>query len=1294
MNACPSHEQLEQFRNGRLSDFDRSAVHAHVQTCAVCQQTVFTLVGSGEPGTTVWNRLPTDAAQAQEAAALPAELLNHPRYHVLELLDVGGMGAVFKAEHRLLERTVVLKVIRQDILNKPEQVQRFLREAKLAAALTHPNIVTLYEAEQVGASYFLVMEYLAGTDLFRLVKERGPLPVDEACEWARQAAVGLQYIQERGLVHRDIKPSNLFLVGQRQVKILDLGLAVLRTEAKTTSGLTEKGQILGTLDYMAPEQWEDSRAVDIRADIYSLGCTLYHLLAGKPPFGSEEYPSMMKQMWAHAQLPVPPLREHRPEVPLPLVGVLDRMLAKKPAERFGTPAEAAAALEPHAAVVPGHESSVIRSRPPSPTIAAPPPGKRSYRRFAFGAGLAALLLVAGILAAFFWRGFGGSGDSGGFSASAGRSPLKVGILHSRTGTMAISEKPVIDATLFAIEEVNAKGGIRGRQVEAIVEDGASDWPTFARKAEKLITQDQVCTLFGCWTSASRKTVKPVVEKYNHLLFYPVQYEGLEQSPNIVYTGACPNQQIIPALKWCCSFLKKKRLFLAGSDYIFPRAANAIIRDQAADLGADIVGEEYLPLGGSDMGALLKQIQTRNPDLIVNTINGDSNVAFFRALRRAGITSDKVPTISFSVSEEELSSLSARDVQGDYAAWSYFQSIEEPENQNFLSRFRARFGAERHVSDPMEAAYIAVHLWAQAVKSAQGEDVHAIRQALRAQSFEAPEGRVRLDPQTHHLSKLMRIGRVRENGRFAVVYRSDDPIKAIPYPATRSKAEWDALLTDLHLLWGGQWANPDAARTIAATGRSNQEGQRTELTKPVNAPPRPLAIAVVPFALPAGEKESEYLRDGIAGALAKKLLGIEQLAVRPYIAAPQNPAGPLDLREIGRRLDAQAVLTGRIHQSPDQLSIHVELVNVRDNRVVWIEEYERRPAELQDIETEIAKQVCTRLGVSFGPQEEKRLTRRDTADAEAYRLYLQGRYYLAHSTLEGMKQSLACFKQAIARDRNYALAYAGIADTYGYYAGDWLPYEEALPQQKAAARKAMELDDELAEAHLAMGSVYMGQDYDWPAAELQFKRAIELKPNLDLAHDAYAQLLAFQGRFEESIAQQKQALAVNPNSPSLMVNLSYLLFLERRYDQAMEQSRKALAIDPNFVVAHDYLAAAYLQKGQFTEAITEFRRCRQLDDVPWYLARLASAQAFAGNQSEARTLLKELQELSKRRYVTPECFFLVYVGLDDRDAAFTWLERMYKVRSQYPLRLKVQPEFDKLRADPRFGEWLRQLKLAP
>jgi urea transport system substrate-binding protein len=344
-------------------------------------------------------------------------------------------------------------------------------------------------------------------------------------------------------------------------------------------------------------------------------------------------------------------------------------------------------------------------------------------------------------------------------------------------------------------------------VEAAVEDGESDGTVFAARAEKLITQDKVVAVFGCWTSASRKAVRPVFEKHDNLLLYPVQYEGLEQSPNIFYLGAAPNQQIIPAAAWCCTFLKKKRLFLVGSDYVFPRAANAIIRDKAASLGAKVVGEEYVLLKGGDVQTIVKKIAASKADVILNTINGDMNLEFFRALRAEGTTPARVPTVSFSISEEELSSFSPKEVAGDYAAWNYFQSIDRPQNQAFVKRFQKRFGTTRSVSDPMEAAYVGVHLWAQAVRQAESTDPKAVRQALKGQTYDAPEGAIRIDPDTQHTEKFIRIGRVTPEGKFAVVYCSEEAIPPVPYPRSRTKAEWNTLLNDLHIRWGGKWWNP-------------------------------------------------------------------------------------------------------------------------------------------------------------------------------------------------------------------------------------------------------------------------------------------------------------------------------------------------------------------------------------------------------------------------------------------------------------------------------------------------------
>jgi len=385
-------------------------------------------------------------------------------------------------------------------------------------------------------------------------------------------------------------------------------------------------------------------------------------------------------------------------------------------------------------------------------------------------------------------------------------PIRVGVLHSLSGTMAISEKSVVDADLLAIEELNAKGGLLGRRIEPVITDGRSDWQVFANEAERLITEQKVCTIFGCWTSASRKMVKPVVERYNHLLVYPLQYEGLEESPNIFYAGAAPNQQIIPAIKWSLDHLGN-RCFLVGSDYVFPRTANAIIRDQLTALRGDVAGEEYALLGQKDFSKIVQKIAEAKPNVIFNTINGDSNIAFFHALRNAGIRPDKIPTMSFSIAEDELRSMDIRDVEGDYAAWNYFQSIDDDTNQAFVHAFQRRYGAQRTTDDPMEAAYFSVKLWAQAVEDAGSDDVPAIRKAMKEQSLKAPEGIVCIDSATQHTWKMVRIGKITKTGQFEIVWSSGTPVRPSPYPIYHSKAEWDNFLDNLYQGWGQRWANP-------------------------------------------------------------------------------------------------------------------------------------------------------------------------------------------------------------------------------------------------------------------------------------------------------------------------------------------------------------------------------------------------------------------------------------------------------------------------------------------------------
>ena len=355
--------------------------------------------------------------------------------------------------------------------------------------------------------------------------------------------------------------------------------------------------------------------------------------------------------------------------------------------------------------------------------------------------------------------------------------VRVGILHSQLGTMAISEVPLIEAELMAIEQINGAGGVLGRQIEPIIEDGASDPEIFARKARKLILEDQVVTVFGCWTSATRKAVKPIFEEFNSLLWYPVQYEGLETSPNIFYTGACPNQQVQPAINWLLEN-KKKEFYLLGSDYVFPRTVNRIIEAQLKQKSGCVSATKYIPLGGKDFRVTIQEIKDLQPDIVFNSLNGASNIAFYQQYKQAGIQAIDIPIMAVSVAEAELQEIGAV-AAGHYACWTYFQSLDTPSNRTFVESFQQWQNTTPVTSDPIEAAYSQVFLWRQAVELAQSFVTEQVRVAAYGQSFPAPGGLVRVES-NHHVWKNCRIGQILPTGQFEIIYTSKNLIKPLPW----------------------------------------------------------------------------------------------------------------------------------------------------------------------------------------------------------------------------------------------------------------------------------------------------------------------------------------------------------------------------------------------------------------------------------------------------------------------------------------------------------------------------------
>jgi urea transport system substrate-binding protein len=401
------------------------------------------------------------------------------------------------------------------------------------------------------------------------------------------------------------------------------------------------------------------------------------------------------------------------------------------------------------------------------------------------AGLTAAALCAMAIGA---AGCGSSGTSSvaGSGATSGGEPgvsgntIKVGILHSLSGTMAISEVSVKDSEMLAINQINAAGGVLGKKLVPVVEDGASDWPTFAEKAQKLIQSDHVAAVFGGWTSASRKAMLPVFERLHSLLYYPVQYEGLESSPDIYYIGATTNQQILPGLEYLQNVRHVKKLFLVGSDYVFPRTANKEIKQWAAAHNMQIAGEEYAPLGSTEFSTIVNKVQAGHPDAVFNTLNGDSNVAFFKQLAGAGLPPSKLPVLSVSIAEDEVRGIGADKLKGQLVAWNYYQTDTGAVNAAFVKAYKSMYGQNRVTDDPIEAGYLGVKIWAAAVAKAGSTDINKVRAASAGLTINAPEGKITVNGTNHHITKTARIGLIMPNGLIKTVWSSTGPVTPDPY----------------------------------------------------------------------------------------------------------------------------------------------------------------------------------------------------------------------------------------------------------------------------------------------------------------------------------------------------------------------------------------------------------------------------------------------------------------------------------------------------------------------------------
>ena len=453
-----------------------------------------------------------------------------------------------------------------------------------------------------------------------------------------------------------------------------------------------------------------------------------------------------------------------------------------------------------------------------------------------------------------------------------------------------------------------------------------------------------------------------------------------------------------------------------------------------------------------------------------------------------------------------------------------------------------------------------------------------------------------------------------------------------------------------------------------------------------------SIAVLPFVNTSGDTNAEYLSDGITEGVINSLSRLPQVHAMARSTVFRYKGRSDDPQKIGEDLKVRAVLTGRVVQRGDALDIQAELVEVSSGSQLWGEDYNRKLSDASGVQQEIARDISDNLRLRLTAEEKIRLAQPVTGSAEAYQLYLKGRYQWNKGTEDSVKNSIEYFRQAIDKDPSYALAYAGLADAYSLASEAYLPPKEVMPKAKQVANQALQLDPALAEAHTALGVILRDFDWDWAEAEREFKRAIESNPNYAEAHHQYGWLLGDVGRNAEARREMGRAQQLDPLSLAIGVDSNVPYYLARDYDRSIEQSRKVLEFDPSFYLAHYTVGWAAIQKRDFATAFTELQKARSLEDKPWIIGTLGYAYAVAGDSKRAQAVLKELKQLAQHRRVTPLWVAMIYMALSDKNQAFQWLDRCYEERSPWLVWLKTDPALDPLRSDPRYGDLLRRIGL--
>jgi TolB-like protein/Tfp pilus assembly protein PilF len=1222
-------------------------------------------------------------------------------YEIQSPLGAGGMGEVYRATDTKLGRDVALKVLPSEMANDPERLARFRREAKALAQLDHPNIVTIHSVEECDGVHFLTMQLVEGLPLDRVIP-KGGLPVEQIVEIAGALGDALAAAHEKGIVHRDLKPANVMVSEDGRVKVLDFGLAKDVGRASpgnatlTSDSRTQVGVVMGTPAYMSPEQ-TSGRPLDHRTDIFSLGVVLHEMATGRRPFEGNSSAELISAILRDNP---PSLTDVRPDLPGDLARIVRRCLEKDPRHRVQTARDV---------------SNEFRdlARQTSQRL-APETSSTSRAAADSGASRAAVLEDEG-----FWVAVLPFRHSGG---NAELTALADGLTDDIvTGLSRFSYLRVI-ARSFIPQHSNqsADGRSAGKQLGAryVMEGTLRQAGSKLRLAVQLVDATSGAHL---WAETYERDFSPEA-------VFALQDDLV---PRIVSTVADMNGVLPRSMSEAVRSRDPEQL----SPYeAVLRSFGYFERVTPEDLAAALPGLEAAVRkapASADAWAMLALLHVQDYAQGFN-LQADSLTSGITAARRAVTVAPANHLAHFSLAQalffqkefQSFRNAAARAVElnpmdgNSLAALGEFLTYAGDSERGLALAERARQLNPNHPGWYWHANFNHAYREADyrgalnfALKSNMTDNWgrHALIAAAYGQLGEHEEAAkalrdlLRLRPDIS--ATIQREAekwfdpeygkRLLEGLRKAGLEILEKEAGA-PVPARASSPDPAAVRAE-KMASPAQRASGNKNRTVAlavAAGLLVIAAVGVAIYLKSSKTGGIDSIAVLPLENRSSDPDAEYISDGITESINNSLARLPSLKVTPHSVASHYKGKATDVRKVGDELGVQAVLAGSVAQRGDDLTIDVELDDVRNGKQLWGEQYRRKLADLLAVQNEIAREVSQRLRSQLSAEDEKKLTKGSTENPEAYRLYLKGKYYTDKLTKEGTETGIDYYNQAIAVDPNYGLAYSGLAYNYINQMDWYMSPSEAGPKTKEAAEKALAIDGSDARAHLTLAILDHWYERKWAAAENGFKRTIELDPNSAESHLFYAWFLTSMGRNDEAIAEARRAQQADPLYPFASFSTGAVLLFARQWDQAIEQLHRAIELDPNFWFSHCYMGRAYEHKGKLPEAIAEFQRALEVEkDNGEIWSGLGNAYAVSGKNAEAQKVLDHLKELSAHGWVAPYNVAIIYTGLGEKDQAFALLEQAYKDRSYYVATyLATDERLDSLRSDPRFVDLRKRVGL--